>query len=240
MSDFFQLFNPGLRHLREQQDLEKILVVDDAQGGSGPRPLDLESGSVVLRMPQPRPGGDDADPAGDSDPGVPVPDDKDWTIVLVEGCPECGFDPGSIDVRTLPALVRAATSPWSSVLARPDAARRPRPLVWSALEYGCHVRDVLRLFSRRLALMLTVEDPVFADWDQDAAAIEARYWAQRPDVVAAELAEAAEQNALAWTQVGADDWQRPGLRGNGSRFTVDSLGRYLLHDLRHHLRDVGA
>lgn len=51
MSDFFQLFNPGLRHTREQQDLEKILVVDQKKGGSGPKPLDLESGTVELWMP---------------------------------------------------------------------------------------------------------------------------------------------------------------------------------------------
>lgn len=51
MSEFFELFNPGLRHQREQQDLEKVLVVDQLKGGTGPRPLDLDSGSVVLRLP---------------------------------------------------------------------------------------------------------------------------------------------------------------------------------------------
>jgi len=51
VSDFFELFNPGLRHTREQRDLEKILVVDNKKGGWGPKPLDLESGRVVLYMP---------------------------------------------------------------------------------------------------------------------------------------------------------------------------------------------
>lgn len=173
-------------------------------------------------------------------PPKPVPDTKDWTVVLVAGCQECGFDPGSIDTRELPALILAATAPWARVLTRREAARRPQPLVWSPLEYACHVRDVLRVFTDRLLLMLAEDDPAFADWDQDAAAIERRYWAQDPAVVARELAEAAEQNAAAWTRVGAGDWSRPGLRSNGSRFTVDSLGRYLLHDLRHHLQDVAA
>jgi hypothetical protein len=35
-------------------------------------------------------------------------------------------------------------------------------------------------------------------------------------------------------------WDRPGLRSNGSRFTVASLGRYHLHDVVHHLRDVAT
>ncbi len=53
MSNFFEIFNPGLRYKREQDDLEKILVVEADKGGSGPEPLDLDSGSVVLRVPRP-------------------------------------------------------------------------------------------------------------------------------------------------------------------------------------------
>ena len=51
MSDFFEIFNPGQRYTREQLETENLLVVQDAQGGTGPEPLDLDSGSVVLRMP---------------------------------------------------------------------------------------------------------------------------------------------------------------------------------------------
>jgi|CXWJ01.1.fsa_nt_gi hypothetical protein len=58
MTGFFEIFEPGLRHLREQKDLEKILIVEAEKGGSGPEPLDLDSGSVVLRLPQP-PSSDD-------------------------------------------------------------------------------------------------------------------------------------------------------------------------------------
>ena len=35
-------------------------------------------------------------------------------------------------------------------------------------------------------------------------------------------------------------WDRPGRRGNGSVFTVDSLARYHLHDVEHHLVDVSG
>ena len=52
MTGFFEVFNPGYRHLQEQRDLEKVLVVDQKKGGSGPKPLDLESGKVELRMPK--------------------------------------------------------------------------------------------------------------------------------------------------------------------------------------------
>mgnify|MGYP001231029479 CR=1 FL=1 len=54
MTGFFEIFEPGLRHTREQKDLEKILIVEADKGGTGPEPLDLDSGSVVLHVP-PRP-----------------------------------------------------------------------------------------------------------------------------------------------------------------------------------------
>ena len=125
------------------------------------------------------------------DDAVP-PDDKDWTWVLQRRCPECGFDAPSMDVHDIPELVRGNAASWQDVLAGPDVRRRPRPGVWSPLEYGCHVRDVFRLFERRLQLMLAEEDPLFANWDQDATAVAERYGEQDPAVVAAELLEAAE------------------------------------------------
>lgn len=51
MSDFFELFNPGVRHAREQRDLENSTVVDYEKGGWGPKPHDLNSGKVTIRMP---------------------------------------------------------------------------------------------------------------------------------------------------------------------------------------------
>lgn len=230
MSDFFQLFQPGLRHQQEQRDLEKILVVDEDNGGTGPKPLDLDSGSVTLRRPAANP----------SAPVEPEPDTKDWTWVLDERCPECGFVGSEVDVHQLPALVRQAAAPWAEVLARPTATTRPSPQVWSPLEYGCHVRDVLLIFAERALMIREQDDPQFPNWDQDATAISERYGEQEPATVAEQLATAATVNAAVWEGVGAGEWSRPGRRSNGSVFTLESLGRYFLHDLRHHLVDVGV
>ena len=73
MSDFFEIFNPGQRYTREQLETEKLLVVQDAQGGSGPDPLDLDSGSVVLRMPA-RTG--EAAGGAEADRAIPEPDER--------------------------------------------------------------------------------------------------------------------------------------------------------------------
>ncbi len=119
-----------------------------------------------------------------------------------------------------------------------QARVRPGPLVWSPLEYACHVRDVCEVFGARLDLILTQEGPRFANWDQDATAVQSRYDEQDPAVVAQELAERAEVLARAYATMPPESWDRPGYRSDGSAFTVLTLGRYLLHDVEHHVYDV--
>jgi hypothetical protein len=165
-------------------------------------------------------------------------DDKDWTWVLVRPCPDCGFDPATVVREQIPAMVLANATTWRRVLERPDVAVRPRPDVWSPLEYACHVRDVYRLFDARLHLMLDEDDPQFANWDQDLTAVADRYWEQDPDVVSAELAGAGEAVANSFAAVGDEAWVRPGRRSDGARFTVESFGRYFAHDWIHHAWDV--
>lgn len=167
-----------------------------------------------------------------------VPDDKNWTWVLERECPECGFDSSAIAATEVPDLLRANATAWPAVLRRTDVAVRPDDATWSALEYSAHVRDVFRIFRVRLALMLEERDPEFANWDQDATALEERYNEQDPAVVSAELTEAAAALADALEAVPDDAWERRGFRGDGSAFTVDTLARYFIHDPVHHLHDV--
>jgi hypothetical protein len=167
-----------------------------------------------------------------------VPDDKNWTWVLEELCPDCGFDARSVDVSRMAEHIRANADAWPALLAHPHATLRPTDDQWSALEYGCHVRDVFRLFDERLRLMLETDAPRFANWDQDVTAIEDRYDTQDPAVVAVDLVEAGHAHAARWETVRADQWDRTGYRSDGAEFTVDSFARYLLHDPIHHLDDV--
>jgi len=159
--------------------------------------------------------------------------------VLETRCPECGFDAGSVERSQIAVLTRSAVEAWRHALAGPDVQSRPAPDVWSALEYGSHCRDVCRIFRLRVALMLEQDNPVFANWDQDATALQERYWAGDPAAVADEIAVDGESAAVAFDSVTDGQWSRKGRRSNGSVFTVESLGRYFVHDLVHHLNDVG-
>jgi hypothetical protein len=178
-------------------------------------------------------------PEGEAtDPPTPEADDKDWTWTLARPCPDCGFDPAAVAREQLPALVHAATERWIAVLHRPGVAQRPEPTVWSPLEYACHVRDVLRLFAQRAWAIRREDDPVFANWDQDQTALLERYWQSDPAAVAVEISAAGPRAADAFDAVADAEWARPGMRSNGSRFTLESLGVYFLHDVHHHLWDV--
>ena len=110
---------------------------------------------------------------------------------------------------------------------------------WSDLEYGCHVRDVYRVMDGRLASMLNEDDPLFPELgsgrDRD----------QRPLRRAGSRdgrngARAARRISLLIRidAIEPNEWSRPGTRSNGSRFTVETLVRYALHDLLHHQWDV--
>lgn len=168
-----------------------------------------------------------------------VPDDKDWTWVLERPCPECGFAAGTIDRTDVADLIRANAQEWQKVFEDHTALReRPRPETWSPLEYGCHVRDVFRLYDKRLALMLTEDGPTYPNWDQDATAVEDRYGEQDPVQVIVELRLAAEKLAGSFARVEGAQWDRTGLRSDGAKFTVDTFARYLVHDPIHHLHDV--
>lgn len=170
------------------------------------------------------------------EPITPLADTKDWTFVISDGCPQCGFTPPP--PAQTGARLRATIPAWQRALATSTASDRPDPMTWSPVEYACHVRDVNELFRQRLELMLTEDNPTFANWDQDQAAIDSDYFHQQPREVLAQLIAETTATADAFDAVTGDQWQRPGVRSNGSEFTVATFAVYLLHDVEHHVWDV--
>lgn len=166
-------------------------------------------------------------------------DTKDWTWVLEQRCRDCGFEAVALARDGIGNALRRVNDRMIALLwESPDVARRPEPEVWSALEYGCHVRDVHRIFLRRLHLMLSDDAPRFENWDQDATAIEMRYDRAVLHHVITEMAADGERLAAAFDAVRPDQWNRTGMRSDGATFTIETIGRYLVHDPTHHVWDV--
>jgi hypothetical protein len=167
-----------------------------------------------------------------------VPDDRNWTFVLDELCPECQFDTQAFPREELGSLIRANAAQWPTLLTPANASERPNDHTWSALEYGCHVRDVFRLYHYRLDLMLANDGAHFANWDQDETAIANRYHEQNAETVTAELVADADKLADRFDTVKGNQWQRTGFRSDGAAFTIETFGRYCMHDPAHHIHDV--
>jgi SAM-dependent methyltransferase len=170
--------------------------------------------------------------------GVLEPDTKDWTWVLDRPCPECGFDAARVERHDLPHAFRKNAMVWLALLADPQAAERSRSDRWSTLEYACHVHDVHQVFHDRVSTMLVEDTPTFANWDQDVAAVEGQYGQQMASIAGPTLVAAAYAVSDLYASVPPLSWHRRGIRSNGSGFTVETLGKYHLHDAVHHLYDV--
>jgi hypothetical protein len=167
-----------------------------------------------------------------------VPDEKDWTWVLGRVCPDCGFDTQAVDRDDLAGRIATTSAAWAAILAGPDVRTRPDDDTWSPLEYACHVRDVHGVYAGRVGRMLAEDDPHYENWDQDITAVELRYGDEDPARVAVELRAAGEALGALFAGTTGDAWERTGRRSDGASFTVDSIGRYYLHDIEHHIWDV--
>lgn len=184
-----------------------------------------------------------ADDARTTDPGPARPDTADWTWVLTRACPDCGFAAADVPAERIAEVVRDAGTRYAAVLGRDDVRTRPAEGVWSPLEYTCHVRDVCDVMRGRVEQILAGGggEPVhFANWDQDATAVEKAYWASDPTEVRGEVERAFEQAADAFERPQGEQWERRAIRSNGAEFTATTLGQYFLHDVVHHLWDVKA
>ena len=169
-------------------------------------------------------------------------DDGDWTWVLERQCDECRYQADALARDEFGGRIRAVGGAWREMRGRGSAVTRLRDdddRTWTPLQYGCHVRDVFKLFEERTRQMLKKrKPPTFADWDQEVEAVKSDYANQDPAKVAYDLASYAGKYADLLDRVNGDEWQNEGIRSDGERFTVESLARYMLHEVEHHLWDA--
>jgi len=163
-----------------------------------------------------------------------------------ERCPECAFDPAAVAPDDLPerisGLGRRYRAPLTRLLPGEDTAiLRAHPVAgtWSALEYACHVRDLLALFDQRIQRILAEEEPELGWWDHEAAVELDAYDDADPPTVAEAISANATALASTLTGVAGGAWDRTGTRSPGEVFTVVGAGRFALHEGSHHLLDIG-
>jgi DinB superfamily len=158
-------------------------------------------------------------------------------------CTECGYEFESLGRGEIRTALMSFAGDYKQLLTSADSDRlqaHPRTGSWSALEYACHVRDVLRFQRDRVVLAQAQETPEFTSMRRDERAVEERYNEQDPAAVAGQLA--ARASDLARTLAALDDtgWRRTGVYPWPVREvrTIEWIGQRTAHELAHHLFDA--
>ncbi|WP_432991109.1 DinB family protein [Dactylosporangium sp. CA-233914] len=159
----------------------------------------------------------------------------------MDRCEECEFGYDAVAAGEVPGRLGGLAARYAEALAGvADIRRRPAPAVWSALEYTCHVRDVLRVQRERLDLALRVDGPQFVPMGREELVVTGAYNRQDPGAVLEALGAAAEVLGAAFAALGPEQLARVGLYPWPQPVprTLLWLGRHTVHEGEHHLMDV--
>lgn len=162
-------------------------------------------------------------------------------------CEQCGFDYGTGDLQGTVTLLIRQSADCSMALTKaaagpdPKVVRlRPEPEVWSAIEYACHVRDVLEVQRLRIAQCLAEDRPVYAPMDRTGRVKQEKYEDQDPMEVAAALMRMAREFGAAARVLQPHELGKLGLYNYPVRAprTLGWIIRHTAHEIQHHRHDI--
>jgi hypothetical protein len=161
---------------------------------------------------------------------------------LTQDCGQCGFVYDLGEAATAgPAIVEQIGTA-AGVLGDPglDVRSRRHPHQWSALEYGCHLRDVLLVQRERALAALRTERPDCTAMGREERVLHDGYADQRPADVARQLGDAALMFANVLSRLSPDDWNRTLLYHfpTTEERSLRWLAVHTAHEARHHLDDI--
>ena len=158
-----------------------------------------------------------------------------------DDCEECGFTYDLDRSSSAAADVVALAGQIADVVGGDecDVHQRPERSVWSILEYGCHVRDVLLVQRERVLDARRTDLPSFRPMGREERADHDGYAEQDPTVVARELRDAAAMFANVLDRLGRD-WDRTLVYNYPVRAerSLRWVAVHTVHECRHHLQDV--
>jgi DinB superfamily len=157
-------------------------------------------------------------------------------------CPGCAYD---YDATTTDAarrlVVESAEEARVLLLDAPPRLRwRPEPEVWSPLEYGCHLRDVLLAERERLVLALVSDGPHFDPLYRDERVALLRYADENPQRLADALVLAAQLFDWVAQSLDAGQLKRRCTYDLPAATQVDMAWVivHTAHEMHHHLGDI--
>ena len=161
----------------------------------------------------------------------------------MDRCPECGFA-YELDAASGSAkVIVVGAGEIAAILTNGnDIARRRQREVWSPLEYGCHVRDVLLVQRERVLAALRTDCPAPEPMGRDERALHDGYAEQQPVDVARQLNDAALMFANVLARLDDAGWERTLIYNypTPSERSLRWVAVHTEHEVRHHLGDVRA
>jgi hypothetical protein len=161
---------------------------------------------------------------------------------MAEVCDVCGFEWDAISAGEVPGRLAAAADGFAPVLrsGEPSLSQRPRPDVWSAVEYGCHVRDVMFNLRDRIVVGLAEENPTPKAMFTDVRIELGLYAGEDPVRLAEEIVIGSALLGRTVTALDAAALARPIFYGWPRPTTRNLLwvAAQALHEAEHHLDDV--
>jgi hypothetical protein len=165
-------------------------------------------------------------------------DDDDVTTQ----CAYCGFIYDLTQAGVVPEGIRRQVGEVVTILRNDDVDRRSRrnPNVWSPLEYGCHLRDMLLVQRERVLAARRVARSDCAPMGRDERVEHDGYAQQEPDDVARQLADAAQLFGNVLAHLSEDDWDRTVIYHypDTDERSLRWVAVHTLHEARHHLLDI--
>ena len=157
-----------------------------------------------------------------------------------ERCDVCGFTWDDLDADAIALRIRFATSSFAELLesSPAESSMRPEKDRWSALEYGCHVRDLLFNLRDRIILGAVEDEPICSPMYGTPRVDLGLYEAAVPSETAPEIRMAGEVFARTWNAL-PDDLRRRSLIYSVlvGRRSLEWVAAQALHESEHHLLD---
>lgn len=155
-------------------------------------------------------------------------------------CAECGFRYDLDDAPAAAADIRWLAGEVADVLSGPgDLAGRRRPELWSPLEYGCHLRDVLLVQRERVLRARRDNGFTCTSMGRDIRVEHEGYAEQDPNDVARQVKDAAALFGNVLDRLG-DDWDNEMVYSwpQPHRASLRWVAVHTAHEARHHLQDM--
>jgi hypothetical protein len=163
---------------------------------------------------------------------------------MTDKCPQCGF---VYDLTQAAAAGEAINERVGAAVAilgdrEVDVRSRRRPAVWSPLEYGCHLRDMLLVQRERVLAALRTDRPDCTAMGRDERVLHDGYADQEPADVARQLGDAALMFGNVLGRLSDDDWNRAVVYHfpETSERSLRWLAVHTMHEAQHHLGDISS